>query len=640
MCGIAGIIKTQVFIKADFINGFQTMKHRGPDHSGIYEDEQIIFGAHRLKIQDLSDEANQPATDITGEYVILFNGEIYNQFDIRKDLLQKGCIFKTQSDTEALLNGFIQYGEEILQRINGIYSFAIYHKPSGNLFLARDEFGVKPLYYYFKDALFGFSSELKFFSKIPWLNLNINHKIFTNYLQYLWSPGEETPYNYAFKLKPGNYITCNIYDVQNTLKIQQFFKIDFAGNRLSYQEKEWIHYLDITLQNVVERQLLSDVPVGFFASGGIDSSLIIAIAAEKIQNKKIRGFTIQSNSASDEGFSEDLPYAKEFCKSINADLHIADSKPDFWNFFDTMIYHLDEPQTDIAPMYVYLISKLARQHGIHVLLGGLGGDDVFSGYRRHEALYYEKLFHSLPPYIQKIPKMFSSENKTYSMAFSRRLTKFLKHIDLEKDERLVGYFEWFPVLNHLNIFSESMKEQIKQYNPKQLLFQELEQIKNEEDAINKMLYLEMRTFLVDHNLNYHDKMGMATGVEIRVPYLDKELVQLSTKIQTEFKLKGNQSKYILKKVAEKYLPASLINRSKTGFGGPVRKWVMNDWKPNILERIHDSSFENTHIFNKENVLQLMKQNEAGKIDASYTILSVLAITSWMKQFSSTAHTDS
>lgn len=632
MCGILGVVKTKQENPHALEAAFQSIRHRGPDHSGYFEDDNIFLGNHRLTIQDVSVEANQPMYDDSGKYVIIYNGEIYNHFELRKELELKGSIFHTHSDTETILKGYIAYGKNILQKLNGIFAFAIYHLDSKELFIARDQLGVKPLYYFKTNNEFAFCSELKAFQFLPQFNADIDYKIFADYLHYLWSPGEKTPYKYVSRLLPGNFITCNLNNLVKTFSIHKYYQIPFDGKRFDFDEEEWEYYVKVSLQKAVERQLLSDVPIGFFASGGIDSSLILSMAAKQMQGKKMTCFTVNKNEIGAEGFSEDIVYAKQICKMLHADLHIVDVDFKFWDEFDNMIYNLDEPLADIAPLYVYHISKAAREQNIKVLLSGVGGDELFSGYRRHEALYYDKLL-KRAPLLLKASKLLSKGSKSYLHPFSRRLKKYLRNISAGQDERLVSYFEWFPVMENKKIFSDTMLQNLNGYDPEQYLFEQLASIPDEYEDINKMLFLEMRSFLVDHNLNYNDKMGMAASVEIRVPFLDLELVSLSTKIPVQYKMHGRQTKYILRKVAEKYLPQDIMKRSKTGFGGSIRKWVMESWHEKILERIHDKQFEESGIFNKKEVLQLIEDNRNSKIDGSYTIFSILAIDSWLKQFS-------
>jgi asparagine synthase (glutamine-hydrolysing) len=296
-----------------------------------------------------------------------------------------------------------------------------------------------------------------------------------------------------------------------------------------------------------------------------------------------------------------------------------------------MIFHLDEPQADPAPLNVFNICKKAKLDGHTVLLGGTAGDDLFSGYRRHKSLKMENFMGYIPLFLKKTIR-YSIQLLPVRIPLFRRLKKLTTNFHLSESDRIVGYFSWFDKDSLDLLFSENIKPIIKKYQPLKILKDYLKKIPNEKDILNQMLFLEMKFFLTDHNLNYTDKMSMATGVEVRVPFLDKELVEFSTKIPTNLKLKGITTKYILKRVMEKYLPREVIYRSKSGFGAPVRKWIINDLDHVINRLLSKENIENRGIFDYKDVQQLINDNKAGKIDASYTIWALLAIESWMLQF--------
>jgi len=456
--------------------------------------------------------------------------------------------------------------------------------------------------------------------------MSVNKSALKNYLNFLWSPGELTTVNEIKKLLPGHLIKGNSKDLKS-FKIEQYYKIPFNDNDiLNESEDYFIDALEDKLVNAVKRQMLADVPVGFFLSGGLDSSLIVAIARKLYPEKKIECYTINSPDVSKEGFTEDLFYAKRVSEFLNVNLTIVDANADILDFFDKIVYHLDEPQADAAPINVYNICNAAKKQGIKVMLGGTAGDDLFSGYRRHQALRLEKVLVFLPLFLRKfLKKTVSGLNKQNPKY--RRLSKVLRNVDQSKSERMLGYFDWLDAKSLNGLF---LKENNFDHHS---FFKKLtKSLPKKTSDLNKMLYWELNTFLVDHNLNYTDKLSMATGVEVRVPFLDKELVEFSTKIPVNLKLKGNETKYILKKVAERYLPKEIIYRPKTGFGAPVREWIINDMSPLIEKYLNKEVIEKRNIFNYKKVHELIENNKTGKIDASYTIWSLLAIESWMQQF--------
>ncbi len=629
MCGIVGIIANNSNLVIDEM--LNRISHRGPDDGGLFVAENIALGHQRLSIQDLSQNGHQPMYSNDKRYLIIFNGEIYNHWDIRKKLSDK-YEFKSTSDTETVLYGYVEYGVDLFNMLNGIFALCIFDTQTNDIIVVRDQFGVKPLYYTLDNIKFSFSSELKAIINKQNTENEISAEALYNYLYFLWSPGEKTPLLNYKKLLPGCYIKGNAKDIKS-LKITKYYEIPFNNIRLKLSEDELINQLEIKLTKAIERQLLSDVPVGFFLSGGLDSSLIVAIAKKLRPDFNTTCFTIDTKNDSDrEGFANDLGYAKKVAEYLDVKLEIIKVDINIINDFDKMIWHLDEPQADPAALNVLTICKRARELGFTVLLGGTAGDDLFSGYRRHQQLYYNKKIEFVPLFIKRllfhVSRLLPSSNPKI-----RRVKKFLSYFNAPTSEqRLVSQFGWMDKSEVLNLFSDSFKEKLNGFNPSDLLIKTLANISATEDDLNKMLFLEMKYFLTDHNLNYTDKMSMAVGVEVRVPFLDKELVEFSTLIPVEFKMRGINTKYILKKVAEKYLPHDVIYRPKSGFGAPVRDWIINDLNDFIDLKLSKENFDRRGIFNYEKVKKLIDKNREGKLDASYIIWAMLSIEFWLIQF--------
>lgn len=626
MCGISGFVNVPV-VSDDFI---EITSHRGPDDKGVYRYANLVFGHNRLAIQDLSPNGHQPFISKDGKFVLVFNGEIYNHWEIREELVKLKYEFFSQSDTETLLNGFIQYGKDILNKLNGIFSFVIFDKEKNELFMARDQFGVKPFYYYHQGDCFAFASEFKAFWQFETIDKVIDKTNFASYLNFLWSPGENIPFKKIKKLLPGHFIQFNLNAIR--VEPEKYYEIPFYGKYLTVSEETLINQLDQHLQLAVQRQMLSDVEVGFFLSGGLDSSLMVAIAKKLYPEKKLQTFTIKTDiKEGNDGFADDLEYARKVANFLHVDLEIVDAKIDILKDFDKMIWHLEEPQADPAPLNVLNICDRASQMGFKVLIGGTAGDDLFSGYRRHQALNFERYFDNTPLLLKKVLRFLIKGIPNFNVT-TRRIKKLSLDIHKTKIDRLVGFYSWLPFELLSALFTDEVREQIIKNKPGNYLIGLLSNIPQEKNWLNRMLYWELRSFLVDHNLNYTDKMSMAVGVEVRVPFLDKELVEFSTTIPPNLKLKGNETKYILKKVAERYLPKEVIYRPKTGFGAPIREWIKNDLDEMIHERLSSEKIKARGIFNEKIVWKLIHENKKGKIDASYSILSLLAIESWMLQF--------
>jgi asparagine synthase (glutamine-hydrolysing) len=624
MCGIAGIVSPDAYKYIELMT--EVIAHRGPDDEGFFIENNIGFGHRRLSIQDLSENAHQPMQSLDGKYVLTFNGEIYNHWDIREKLKDK-YTFKSSSDTETLLYGFQEYGVSLFNMLNGIFAFAVLNRETGELFVVRDQFGVKPLYYFHQDDCLLFSSEIKSMLKYPGFKKEIDLNSIFCYLYFLWSPGEMTPFKNCKKLLPGHYLKIDLsnpYEYNTT----QYYEIPFKGIYDDKTENEWIDLLEEKLTKAVQRQLLSDVPVGFFLSGGLDSSLIVALAKKISPESRLKCFTIQTGvDSSREGFEDDLAYAKKVAKILDLDLEIVRSNINIVKDFDKMIYYLDEPQADAAPLNISKICEIARSQGYLVLLGGTAGDDLFSGYRRHQSIYYDQKITAIPFFIRKLFSKASSI-MGYRVSFTRRLNKLLLSYQFkERKFRLASLMGWLPSERVKKIFRANVE-----FDPNTFLVNSLEKIPGEDSSLNQQLYWDLKYFLTDHNLNYTDKMSMMHGVEVRVPFLDIELVNFSSTIPPHLKLKGLTTKYILKKVAERYLPKEVIYRSKTGFGAPVRDWVIDDLGEIIKDRLSKKRVDKRLLFVYDEIENLIHENKIGKIDASYSIWALLAIESWITQF--------
>ncbi len=628
MCGIVGYVGEKAYT---VINSLSNINHRGPDDEGFYKNDHVWLAHKRLSIVDLSPNGHQPMISEDKNYILIYNGEIYNHLEIRKDLLRKGYAFKSTSDTETLLYALIEYGTDILRKLNGIFAFALYNKKEQTILIVRDQFGIKPLYYYHQNGSFCFCSEIKALINMPGFNKETDHTALFFYLQMLYAPGEFTPFKNVKKLLPGHFLTYKINEGNFTTT--QYFSLDFTKHDKERSEIELIDELDALMIKAVKRQLMSDVPLGYFLSGGLDSSLIVALAKKINPSNSINCFTVATgDEMKEEGFADDLGYAQKVAKHLSVDVNIIPASQNIVEFFDKMIWHLDEPQADPAPLHVYNIAHGASEMGIKVLMGGTGGDDIFSGYRRHQAINAEKYVSLAPQWLlNSVGK--ASSLLSASHPKTRRLKKLLADFGKTKEQRMAGYFSWVSGETVCNLFNPDIRGKIhKEMLPDKYMQYLLQKLPSDMADLDKMLFLEMQTFLPDHNLNYTDKMSMAASVEARVPYLDLDVVNFATALPVKYKMKGNTTKYLLKKVAERYLPHDVIYRPKTGFGAPVRTWLKTSLKPMMQERLNEARIKDKGIFNPKAVTSLINETLSGKTDASYTIWSLMAIDSWMDQF--------
>lgn len=630
MCGIAGFSGHFELALLERMNS--SIAHRGPDDSGIFSipSKGIGLAHHRLSIIDLSSAGHQPMWDSTQTVVIVFNGEIYNYRELRTNLIKKGAVFKSHSDTETLLNLYLHYGKTMLTYLNGIFAFALWDTRENTLFLARDGVGVKPLYYSESNNGFLFASELKAILQETSIDKTINPEAIHYHLTYLWCPAPHTMLKSVKKLEPGHAMVVKNGKIQ---KHWQFYDLPYNQQIKHISEADAIAHVQNHIKQAVERQMVADVPVGAFLSGGLDSSSVVAFAKNCNLSNRIQCFTIGFKDAlfKNEGMADDLPYAKRVADHLGVDLHTVYVGAEMIDNIEKMIYHLDEPQADPAPLNALLISKLAHEHGIKVLLSGAGGDDIFTGYRRHYALLNEKYWAWLPVFARKSFKKIATM-ATFNSSFGRRFSKAFQYADLDGDERLIRYFYWANTELINSLYSNDMKKELEYLSPAKPLLASLAKLSDNVPGLNRMLYLEGKYFLADHNLNYTDKMSMAVGIEVRVPLLDYDLVALAASLPVEYKQRGRIGKWIFKKAMEPYLPHDIIYRPKTGFGAPLRHWIKQELRPIVEEVLSEKSLKSRGLFNPVSVKKLLDLNSCGRLDGAYTIFSLICIEMWCRSF--------
>ncbi len=625
MCGILGSFNTNINLES-----LMLLSHRGPDDNGFYKDEDIYLGQTRLSIQDLSPNGHQPMISDNKDIILVYNGEIYNHKELRKEIESTGYTFKGSSDTEVVLKLYEIFNNDFLLKINGIFAIAIWDVREKKLLLARDHFGVKPLYYTSNEIDFTFSSELKSIIHSQKINKDIDYKSMVAHLTYMWSPSPRTMFKNIKKLEPGHAMIVKDSKIINHWK---YFDIKFNDIDKNISEADAILKTKFLIKEAVKKQLISDVPVGAFLSGGLDSTSIVAFAKDLYLPNKLETYTIdfENTQHSSMGISEDISYAKKAAEYLDVKLNILKVNPNMISDVRSMIYHLDEPQADPAAINTMLISQYARKNNIKVLLSGAGGDDIFTGYRRHLAFNNEKYWSWLP---QSFKKIISNNINLMSPSneFKRRLIKLFQYSSLDNNERIASYFYWInpEIIN--TILDDSIKDNILDYNVSSQLIKTLDNMSGTNDKLNQMLYLEIKHFLCDHNLNYTDKMGMSAGVEIRVPLLDKDLVDFTTSLPVNMKQRGTTGKWIFKKAMEGILPNDLIYRPKAGFGVPLRHWMKTNLKEFVNDTLSSESLKNRMIFSENGLERLRKLDQKNKIDASYTLFSIVCIETWYQLF--------
>lgn len=611
-----------------------TIAHRGPDDVGEWHSGYLSVGLthRRLSIIDLSPLGHQPMVDASGSAVIVFNGEIYDFRELRAQLVSEGYRFRGHSDTEVLLALYKARGEAMLSLVNGIFAFAIYDLAEQALFLACDAMGVKPLYFNGGREGFVFASELKALVACGQVPASLDIPALSRYLGFLWSPGGATPLMGVSRLGPGEALRVKDGRV---VKRWRWARLAWTETPSALGATEAIRKVGEGLRTAVHRQMVADVPVGAFLSGGLDSSAVVAMARE--MSPDIECFTIDTGVVRDAGVTDDLPYARQVAKHLGVKLReIQVDSSRMAADLERMVFQLDEPLADPASLNVLYISQLARQHGVKVLLSGAGGDDLFTGYRRHRALMLERYWRWMPHAARRALRNMTSR-LGHRGALGRRLVKAFAYADSPLDQRLIGYFLWAEPARVLGLFAPEHRSTLARADMVAPLKEYFAELPPGLPPLQRMLALEQRFFLADHNLLYTDKMSMAAGVEVRVPFLDNDLVRLANALPPGLKQRGAEGKWVLKKAMEPYLPHEVIYRPKTGFGAPLRHWLRHELREWVGDILSSDTLRRRGLFDPKVVAALVADDQSGRVDAAYTILGLVCIEIWCQKFIDKAH---
>lgn len=628
MCGIAGYVGLHA---PDLLRAMaDQMAHRGPDGEGYWVDDNRNVGlAHRrLAIIDPSEAASQPLASCGERYQVVFNGEIYNFRILGERLRQRGYVFNARSDTAVLGPLYDLYGTAMLPMLNGIFAFALWDRQKEELLLARDAFGIKPLYYTeLPGGGIAFASELKALVLVPELDTRLSFRALSDYLTYLWSPGERTLFRGIRKLPPGTLIRAR----RKRIEVSRWYEPHSQPvvTTRNVHASELISQLSDLMDQVVCDQCISDVPIGAFLSGGIDSSAVVAsMVAMGHPPRRTYCIGFHGKGLEEEGFGDDLAYAREVAELLEVKLAPIVVGAPSGHDLERLVYTLDEPQADPAALYVAAISAAARADGIKVLLGGAGGDDVFSGYRRHKlAALRARLPAVLGPRLCRMPLT--------SMAIGigplkRRIDKLFYTLDGDDETFLLRSFEFSPRFAALECLTTDVIRELQE-DGTDWLEGGIERSRGL-PLVERMLKAERYGFLPDHNLNYTDKASMAHGVEVRVPLLDQRLVDFAARVPWQLKTSLTQEKWIFRKAVARRVPRSVLSRKKTGFGGPVRLWIAGHLRSTVEDIIHSRSFRERGLFDNREVSGILEDTVSGRSDGAYLVLAITLIELWMRAF--------
>ena len=660
MCGIAGFQGPWAPELGQRM--IDLLAHRGPDGEGVFsaaregDGLRTVLAHRRLAIIDVSEHGAQPMglscpicrAEGLEDLALTFNGEIYNFPELRQQLLEAGHRLESHSDSEVLLHLYAMEGHRVVELLNGIFAFAIRDgriagRPAGvergDVFIARDHLGVKPLYYAALDNGLLFASEIKALLLCADVPRDIELIAVHQYLAYLWIPGERTMLSSVRRLEPGCAMVVRAGAIH---KRWRYYELPYDGQRDRRSRPEMVEQVREDLRTAVRRQLLADVPVGAFLSGGLDSSGIVAMMRQIEPDVQPQCYTVSLTGGTD-GYADDEPYAKRVAAHLKVPLRSVRVEASVIERLAEMVYLLDEPQADPAPLNALLIAEQAHADGLKVLLSGAGGDDLFSGYRRHVAVRYAPHWNRLPHLLRRgIGRMGRAVAEGVLPVNGqrghgiRRLAKLAASVDLEGDRQIAAQFVWSTDGLRRSLYAEGLREATMGIEADAPLLASLTRVPGEHDPLNRMLFLDTKHFLADHNLNYTDRMGMAAGVEVRVPFLDLDLVRLATQIPPEWKQQGKVGKAILKSAMEPLLPNDVIYRPKTGFGAPIRRWLRGELRSVVEEILSPASVRARGLFRPEAVDRLIALDRAGRIDGSYTILALICLELWCRIFLDTS----
>lgn len=619
MCGIAGVVDRSGNLNGNLLEKMSdVIKHRGPDDKGIYFDKEKGVGLvhRRLSIIDLQ-SGHQPMNSSDDNCVIVFNGEIYNYKELREELLKKGLKFKTNSDTETILNTYLQYGVDGFNLLNGMFAFAIYDKRQNKVILVRDNFGVKPLYYSFTSNGVTFASEIKAILQNKNYKAELDYTAFNSFLTYRYNPSPQTLFKNIFKLKPGEYLE---YNLDGNYKLDYFDKYEPKIN-YSIKDNEAIDEYSYLLQKSVKRQLTSDVPVGLFLSGGIDSA-VLGYFMKKDIGKKFDSFTIGFSGEGNYNEIDDANISSEFIGSKNFNRTL--TKEEYLNFFQKSFYYLEEPVAEATVPALYYLSQLASEH-VKVVLAGQGADEPLAGYKRYygesKISKYQSLLNLLPlnTISEMLPRNERLKRATYAAQFTNEMERFLAIYTIFTPEQKAG------LLND-DVKSKMTNEDLE------LLKHLYSRTENLDDSLSKILFIDTRMKLSDDLLIFGDKMTMANSLEMRVPYLDKELVKFLETLPSNLKLRGNKHKYIHKKAAENWLPQEIVNRKKRGFETPIDEWLQGSFADDAKKIFNEENSASRNFFNLNYLNKLIDEHKSGKENHLRQIFTLLSFEMWYKTF--------
>ncbi len=625
MCGICGkfYLDTQRPVEPALIHKMSAViKHRGPDADGFHIQGAIGLGHRRLKIIDLG-AGIQPMYNEDGMLVVIFNGEIYNYLDLRRQLLADGHLFKTQSDTEVLLHGYEQWGTRLVERLRGMYAFALWDERQQQLFIVRDRLGIKPLYYYFDGQKFLFASEIKSILQDPAVDRTLDFEALDDYLTYLYIPAPKTIFKKIRKLRAGHFLMVSRQGVSE----QEYWDLTFHANGAN-NENDYATGLFEKLRESVAVHLMSDVPLGAFLSGGIDSSAVVGLM-HGLMNQPVNTASIGFHEAA----FDELPYARIVAKKFQANVHEKIVEAHAANILDDLAWHFDEPFADSSMVPTYYVSQIARER-VTVCLSGDGGDENFAGYRRYRFDFLENRLRALLPAGLRRP-IFGALGSIYPKADWLpqifRAKTLLTNLSLSPEQGYFHTMSWFDPRMKQALYNTDLKKTLNGYDAFSVLQAYFDRAAHL-DPLSRIQYVDIKTYLVDDILTKVDRTSMAHALEVRVPILDHEVMEFAATIPASYKLRNGEGKYIFKKALDNLLPREIMHRPKMGFSIPLAGWLRGELKPIFEERVLAQNAVVGNWFDLAAIQQWWNQHQRGTRDYSFHLWALLILEGWAQKF--------
>ncbi len=621
MCGIAGKLyfNQDSNIHSDELDlMLNEIKHRGPDDQGIETFGNVALGQRRLSIIDLSPAGHNPMSNADGTVWITFNGEIFNHTDYRPELEKKGYKFKSQTDTEVILYLYEEYGEECLQYLRGFFAFAIWDAPKKKLFIARDRVGKKPLKYYLTDTQLSFASELKAILADPSVPREVDEEAIHHYLTLEYVQHPQTGFKHIKKLPPAHYMVVQ----DGKVEIKRYWKLDYS-KKLDLPEEEWIERIQDKLSEATKLRLMSDVPLGAFLSGGVDSSAVVAIMA-KHTTGRVKTFTIGFNEAS----HDESDYARMIAEKFNTEHTEFIVEPKSVELFPKLAWQYEEPFADPSAIPSYYLAELTRKH-VTVALNGDGGDENFAGYGRYDYHLLGKRYEKIPRWIRQgiIANSTSIASKLIKTTFFDRANRFAQSVADTPERRYYNYICYFTTEQKKEIYTEEFWNKMKDKETQDILA-ELAQHAGNDDYLDKTLYTDFNSYLPNALMAKVDIATMAHSLEGRSPLLDHELLELSAQIPSNLKIKNGEKKYILKKSLEGILPNEILYRPKMGFGVPLVHWFRDELKDYMYDVIMNGEAIKRGYLDKNKVQKLLDTHANTKVDYANHIWALIMLEHW------------